>query len=146
MLFDNRVLFAALIPWFLAQAVKVPIEYIRSKEWDWSLLFTPGGMPSSHTALVTGGSLAIGLYEGFDSTLFAVSIIICMVVIYDAAGIRRQAGEHAKIINAMINDLAAGHPLREEQLREVLGHTPGEILGGLLLGLLAALLIWLFWR
>jgi acid phosphatase family membrane protein YuiD len=146
MVYDNRVLIAALLGWGIAQIIKVPLEYLQTKRWNWALFFSAGGMPSSHTALVTGLGLAIGLYDGFDSTLFAIAIVIGMVVIYDATGIRFQAGKQAEIINTMINDLAAGHPLREEQLKEVLGHTPLEALGGVLLGLVSALLLWIFWR
>ena len=91
-------------------------------------------MPSSHTALMVGATHGIGLSVGFDSALFALAFAMSMVVIYDATGIRRQAGKHAELINAMINDLAAGNPLKQEQLREVLGHTPMEALGGILLG------------
>jgi acid phosphatase family membrane protein YuiD len=87
----------------------------------------------------------IGLSMGFDSALFALAFAIAMIVIYDATGIRRQAGKHAELINAMINDLATGNPLKEEQLREVLGHTPMEALGGIFLGLIVAQLTWLAW-
>jgi hypothetical protein len=102
-------------------------------------------MPSSHSALVVGVAHGIGLSIGFDSALFALAFAVCMVVIYDATGIRRQAGKHAERINAMISDLAAGQPLKQEQLAEVLGHTPAEALGGIILGLLVAQLTWLFW-
>jgi acid phosphatase family membrane protein YuiD len=146
MVFDNRVLIAALLGWGIAQIIKVPLEYLQTKRWNWALFFSAGGMPSSHTALVTGLGLAIGLYEGFDSSLFAIAVVIGMVVIYDATGIRFQAGKQAEIINTMINDLAAGHPLRQEQLKEVLGHTPLEALGGVLLGLVSGFLLWIFWH
>lgn len=146
MVFDNRNLIAALLGWGIAQIIKVPLEYLQTKRWNWALFFSAGGMPSSHSALVTGLGLAIGLYEGFDSVLFAIAVVIGMVVIYDATGIRFQAGKQAEIINTMINDLAAGHPLREEQLKEVLGHTPLEVLGGVLLGLVSGFLVWIFWH
>ncbi len=87
-------------------------------------------MPSSHSALVAAIAHAIGLYVGFETPLFALSLAIAIIVIYDATGIRRQAGQHAEIINAMIRDLAHGHPLKQQQLREVLGHTPLEALAG----------------
>jgi hypothetical protein len=103
-------------------------------------------MPSSHSALVAGASYSIGLHEGFQSGLFALSIAVAMVVIYDATGIRRQAGKHARIINAIIDDLASGHPLKEEQLREMLGHTPLQALGGVVLGLFFAQLIYMIWK
>jgi acid phosphatase family membrane protein YuiD len=142
----NQVLIAALVAWALAQIIKLPLEYLQTRRWNWSLLFRPGGMPSSHSALIAAVAHANGLYMGFDSPIFALSVAIAMIVIYDATGIRRQAGKHAEIINAMINDLAMGHPLREEQLREVLGHTPLEALGGTLLGIVIAQMFWIAWH
>jgi len=144
-LLHNYVLVAALIAWGIAQTIKVPLEYLQTHRWNWALLFRAGGMPSSHTALVVGITHGIGLSVGFDSPLFALSFAMSMVVIYDATGIRRQAGKHAELINAMIEDLTTGHPLKEEQLREVLGHTPLEALGGILLGLAVAQGAWMVW-
>jgi acid phosphatase family membrane protein YuiD len=145
-IFYNHTLIAALIAWSLAQIVKVPLNYLTAREWDWALLLRAGGMPSSHSALVAAACLAIGLYDGFDSAVFCLSFILSMIVIYDATGIRRQAGKHAEIINAMIRDMARGHPLHEETLREVLGHTPLEALAGMVLGLVVAQLIWFLWK
>jgi acid phosphatase family membrane protein YuiD len=142
-IFANQVLLSALIPWSLAQIVKVPLEYFSTKRWNWSLLLRAGGMPSSHSALVAGACHAIGLRAGFSSPMYAISFVLAMIVIYDATGIRRQAGKHAEIINAMIEDLATGHPLQQEKLREVLGHTPLEAVGGTILGLLIAQLLWM---
>jgi acid phosphatase family membrane protein YuiD len=144
-IFQNYVLIAALIAWGIAQTIKLPIEYLQTHRWNWALLVQAGGMPSSHSALVVGITHGIGLTVGFNSPLFALAFAMSMVVIYDATGIRRQAGKHAEMINAMINDLAAGNPLKEEQLREVLGHTPLEALGGILLGLVVAQLTWMLW-
>jgi acid phosphatase family membrane protein YuiD len=144
-IFHNYVLIAALIAWGIAQTIKLPIEFFRTHKWNWALLVQAGGMPSSHSALVVGITHGIGLWIGFDSALFALAFAISMVVIYDATGIRRQAGKHAELINAMINDLTTGNPLKGEQLREVLGHTPMEALGGILLGLVVAQLTWMIW-
>ncbi|MCU0484614.1 MAG: divergent PAP2 family protein [Anaerolineales bacterium] len=143
---DNRILIAAAIGWLLAQGIKVPLNFILYRDWNWSLLFSTGGMPSSHSALVAGAAHAAGLYMGFGSAYFALAAVIAIVVIYDATGIRRQAGKHAAVINAMIQDLATGHPLKEEQLREVLGHTPMEAVMGTLLGVVISQLVWLLWR
>ena len=143
-LLNNHVLVAAAIAWAIAQGAKVPLEYLRTRRWNWALLFRAGGMPSSHSALVTGVAHGIGLHFGFDSPSFAIAAALAIVVVYDATGIRRQAGKHAALINAMLQDLAAGHPLKEEQLREVLGHTPLEALAGMLLGLGIAQLDWVF--
>jgi acid phosphatase family membrane protein YuiD len=144
-IFQNYVLIAALIAWGIAQALKVPLEYLQTHKWNWALLAQAGGMPSSHSALIVGIAHAIGLSVGFDSALFALAFAVCMIVIYDATGIRRQAGRHAEMINAMINDMASGHPLKQEQLAEVLGHTPLEALGGILLGLIVAQITWMVW-
>jgi acid phosphatase family membrane protein YuiD len=144
--FENHILIPALTAWSLAQLIKLPLEFVRTRRWNWGIVFSTGGMPSSHSALVAGTSYAIGLYVGFDSPLFALSVAIAMVVIYDATGIRRQAGKHARIINAIVNDLASGHPLKEEQLREMLGHTPLQAAGGVLLGLLTCQIFWMFWK
>ncbi len=144
-IFENRILIAALVAWSLAQIIKVPLEFLRTHRWNWALLLRAGGMPSSHSALVAAVTHSIGLHVGFDSPLFALSFGLAVIVIYDATGIRRQAGKHAEIINAMIRDLVEGHPLREEQLREVLGHTPLEALAGTLLGLLVAQVGWWVW-
>jgi acid phosphatase family membrane protein YuiD len=144
-IFANRVLIAGLTAWSLAQIVKVPLNYLVTRSWDWALLLRSGGMPSSHSALLAGVTHAIGLYEGFGTPLFALGVAISMIVIYDATGIRRQAGKHAEIINKMILDLAHGHPLHEESLLEVLGHTPLEAAGGLLLGLVVAQTLWFLW-
>jgi len=141
-LFYNYALLSGLIAWFIAQTIKVPLEYIQTRRWNWSLLLRAGGMPSSHSALVTGVAHAIGLFIGFDSAVFAIAATLAIVVVYDATGIRRQAGMHAAVINTMIEELASGHPLKGEQLREVLGHTPLESLGGVLLGLLVAQVMW----
>ncbi len=143
--FANKPLMAALIAWSLAQLVKPPLLFLRTRKWDWVLLLQAGGMPSSHSALVAGLAQAIGLFEGFNTAVFGVAFAMAMVVIYDATGIRRQAGRHAHIINQMIQDLAAGHPLKQEQLREVLGHSPQEAVMGTLLGIVTAQILYWIW-
>jgi acid phosphatase family membrane protein YuiD len=145
-LFENKALIAGVIAWGLAQVFKIPLDYLRTRRWNWALLFTAGGMPSSHSALVTGTTLAIGLYYGFDSPIFALGIAITMIVTYDAAGVRQQAGIHAQRINIIFEELLRGHPINENDLREVLGHTPLEVTGGILLGLVVATSQWLVWK
>lgn len=145
-LLNNHILIAGLLGWSLAQIIKVPLDFLHSHKLNWSLLFRAGGMPSSHSALVTGIAHATAMYIGFDTPIFALAVAVAMVVIYDATGIRRQAGKHAELINAMIDDLASGHRLKQETLREVLGHTPVEAIGGMILGMLSAQLLWTIWR
>jgi acid phosphatase family membrane protein YuiD len=144
-LFTNSVLWAAIGAWAIAQVLKTPIHYLRAREWDWSLLLRAGGMPSSHSALVAATAHGVGLYNGFDTPLFAVVFALAVIVIYDATGVRRQAGKHAERINAIIEDLASGRPHwheTQEQLKEVLGHTPMEAITGMALGILIAHLAW----
>ena len=99
-LLNNYVLIAALSAWALAQLLKVPVEYLRHREWDWTLLLSAGGMPSSHSALLVGATHAIGLATGFDAPLFALAIAISNVVFSDTIGIRRRAGVPASLISA----------------------------------------------
>ena len=144
--FSNHVLLTGLAAWLLAQTIKIPIDFLKSRHWDWALFFAAGGMPSSHCALVTSTALAIGLHYGFDSPVFALAVAIAMVVVYDATGVRRQAGMQARKINILVEELLKGHPINEQQLREVIGHTPLEALGGVLLGLAVATAMWFILR
>jgi uncharacterized protein len=143
---QNKALIAGLIAWATAQIIKLPIDYLRTGKWNWSLLLTTGGMPSSHSSLVTATTLAIGLYYGFGNPTFALGVVITMVVTYDAAGVRQQAGIHAQRINVLFEELLRGHPINEKDLREVIGHTPLEVAGGIILGLLVAIIQWLIWN
>jgi acid phosphatase family membrane protein YuiD len=135
-LLDNQVLLGTLISWALAQILKLPLAYLRTGKWKWVLLLRAGGMPSSHSALIASTTHGIGLVAGFDTPLFALGVAIAMIVIYDATGIRRQAGRHAVMINTIMRDLLEGQPLRHrDELIEVLGHSPAEAIAGLLLGM-----------
>jgi uncharacterized protein len=145
-LFENRALIAGVSAWALAQVIKVPLYFFQTRRWNWALLFTTGGMPSSHSALMTATTLAIGLYHGLDHPAFAIGVALTMIVTYDAAGVRQQAGIHAQRINVIFGELMHGHPVSERDLREVLGHTPLEVIGGILLGLAVATGQWLIWR
>lgn len=145
-LFENKALIAGLSAWALAQVIKVPLFFLQTRRWNWALLFTTGGMPSSHSALMTATTLAIGLYYGLDHPTFALGVVLTMVVTYDAAGVRQQAGIHAQRINVIFGELLRGHPVSERDLREVLGHTPLEVIGGILLGLAVATGQWLIWQ
>lgn len=144
-LITNRVLVTTLIAWFLGQALKVPIEYLWRRKWNWALWFGSGGMPSSHSSLIVATTLSIGLYYGFGTPLFALAFAVSMIIVYDAAGVRRQAGFHAEKINLLIEELFSGQPISQERLKEVLGHTPNEVIGGIILGILVALMVFGIW-
>jgi len=145
-LFQNHVLWTGMAGWFVAQLLKVPVNFIRERQWNWALFFAAGGMPSSHSSLVTSTAMAAGLHYGFDTPIFAVAVALAMVVVYDATGVRRQAGMQAQTINILVQELLQGHPISEQHLREALGHTPLEAMGGVLLGLVVATGLWLWWR
>ena len=145
--FANKVLWAGAGAWVLAQVIKLLLEYMRHRRWQWSLLVSAGGMPSSHTALTTGVAVSAGLLAGWDSPAFALAWILTVVVTYDAMGVRRQAGDHARVLNLMIDELLTGHPLAEKELKEVLGHTLREVVAGMLLGIVfAVVLVKVIWR
>ena len=140
---QNKALIAGLIAWILAQIIKLPLDFFRTRKWNWSLMLTTGGMPSSHSSLMTATTLAIGLYHGFANPLFALGVAITMIVTYDAAGVRQQAGIHAQRINVLFDELLKGHIFSEKDLREVIGHTPLEVAGGILLGIIVATSQWM---
>lgn len=138
-LLHNHVLFAGLIGWFLAQALKVPIHYIVEKEWDFSRFHGSGGMPSSHTAMAVAATMLAGALHGFDSGIFGLGVIFTSVIMYDATGVRRETGRQATIINRILDlVLVKGKPISDVELKELVGHHPVEVAGGALLGLLIA--------
>lgn len=143
---ENKVLICCLVAWILAQGLKLPIDWWHTHKFHWGLLFTAGGMPSSHSAMMTAATLAIGLFHGFNNPLFGLAVGITMIVVYDATGVRRQAGMQARKINILIDELLKGHPINEKQLKEVLGHTPLEVTGGVILGFIIAIIAWLIWK
>jgi len=139
----NPILLAALSAWTVAQVSKVFIEYFTLRRWNWALVFEAGGMPSSHSAMVSATALSVGLMIGFDTALFAISAMLAMIVIYDATGVRRESGKQAVLINSIINELTKGKIPPGGKLKEVLGHTPGEAFLGMTLGLIIAVVLWL---
>ncbi|MEW5718159.1 MAG: divergent PAP2 family protein [Chloroflexota bacterium] len=135
---NNRVIQAMLLPWITAQILKVVIELLWRRKLNLRLLTSAGGMPSSHSALVCGLATAIAINDGGGSSTFALSIVLAMVVMYDAAGIRRWASIQARILNQIIDELFQGHPISEIRLREILGHTPIQVVAGAALGIAMA--------
>jgi uncharacterized protein len=134
----NEVLLAVAATWLAAQISKPFLQYLRLREWNWSWFFSAGGMPSTHSAIIVAATTALGMLRGIASPEFAFGVTVSMIVLYDAAGVRRQAGEQARVINAIIEDLAHGHPLKEENLKELLGHTPGEVIIGVFVGFIVS--------
>jgi acid phosphatase family membrane protein YuiD len=137
----NPILLAALSAWILAQVSKVFIEYFTLKKWNWALVFEAGGMPSSHSAMVSAAALTIGMRIGFDTAIFALAAMIAMIVVYDATGVRRESGKQAVAINSIIAEFTKGNIPPQDKLKEVLGHTPGEAFWGTLMGLSIAIIL-----
>lgn len=122
--------------WFIAQALKVPIYYLVEHEFNWHRWLGSGGMPSSHTALVVSLAAMTGIQAGFDTAAFAVAFALALIVMYDAAGVRRETGTQAVVINKILHDiLVDGKRITEDELKELIGHTPLEVFFGALLGL-----------
>jgi len=140
----NPSLVTALTAWLIAQTLKPFLEYLRTGSWNLYIIFSPGGMPSSHSALMVGATVGVALHEGVSSPVFTVALAMTMIVLYDAAGVRREAGKHAEKINILIEELLSGHPISDKELKEVIGHTPLEVLGGIILGVIVSISYW-YW-
>lgn len=137
-LLANQVAQATFFAWATAQVLKVLIELIWRRKLDLRLLTSAGGMPSSHSAIVCALATAVGIHDGVSSSLFAITLVLAVVVMYDAAGVRRAAGVQARILNQIIDELFQGHPISETRLRELIGHTPIQVFVGAALGILLA--------
>ena len=140
-LFENRILVASFIAWAIAQLTKTIYELIRYRELRLNRLVSAGGMPSSHSALVMGLATATGRIAGLDSAAFAISLVLAVIVMYDAAGVRRAVSIQARILNQMIDEAFQGKPFAEKRLRELIGHTPTQVIVGGLLGIGVAFLV-----
>ena len=140
-LLENRILLVSVLSWFIAQALKVVLTLIVDKKLDMSRMVGLGGMPSSHSAVVTSAAIAVGMRTGFNSALFAISCVLALITMTDAAGVRRAAGKQAAVLNKIVQDMIQnGGDLPDETLKELLGHTPLQVLMGALLGALIALI------
>ena len=136
---DNHTLIVALIGWFVAQSLKIPIYYMVEKKWDVMRFFGSGGMPSSHTAMVVSSAVMVGTLDGFHSPVFAVAVVLAFIVMYDATGVRRETGRQATVINQILQDvLINGKPISDEELKELVGHKPIEVFGGVVVGLVVS--------
>lgn len=141
-------LICCIVGWLLSSLLKIPIFYILHRKVNIALAFGTGGMPSSHAATMTATTLAIGLFGGFDQPLFALAIAISMIIIYDAAGVRREAGYHAEALNKLVDEWFAVTKtpmVDQKRLKEMLGHTPVEVVGGVFTGLVSTLVLWIIW-
>ncbi len=140
--FENRVLWAGLAAWLAAQGIKVLLTLVLQKRFDVHRLVGAGGMPSSHSAFVCAITTAIGFHNGASSSIFALSVCFTLIVMYDAAGVRRAAGRQAAVLNRILEDMfKSGQGWDEEKLKELIGHTPVQVAAGALLGVLVGILL-----
>jgi acid phosphatase family membrane protein YuiD len=137
---DFKGIWVPLVAWFVAQALKVLINLFRKKHLDLSYMYSPGGMPSAHSSLMTALSTTMGLLYGFESPFFAVSLAMSFIVMYDAAGVRRTVGYQSTMVNKMLEELFKGNKEFSQRLQEIIGHSKWEVFVGAVLGILLALL------
>ncbi len=130
---------ASLLSGLLAQLMKVVIAFYRTKRLRFERFFDTGGMPSSHTALVTTLTIGVGLESGINSAIFSIALIFSMYVVFEAAGLRQEVGKQARVLNELIEDLLETHHINTSRLKELVGHTWGEVTVGFLFGLAVAL-------
>ena len=131
------ILFLAVAAWAIAQILKMLISMVVYRKVDWGYLFTSGGMPSSHSALVCACAAGIGMTAGFDQPVFALAVVVAFIVMYDAANVRKETGDQAKILNYIMKNWNEHRPeLFAEELKELIGHTPLQVAAGAVLGVL----------
>ena len=138
----NRIFLITLTVWFLAQATKVVVGFFVEKRFNFCWFIGTGGMPSSHAAGAAALATCIGLNQGFDTALFAVAASFAMVTMFDAQGVRRATGQQATILNKMMDDIYWKGQIEEKRLKELVGHTPIQVLAGLLFGILCAVMLY----
>lgn len=137
----NLVLNLCIISWFVAQVLKVIIYYVRKRRLDFHYLLSSGGMPSSHSSVVCTCAASVGSIAGWSSISFAIATVMAFVVMYDAANVRKAAGEQAKILNYIMEHWKEMRPeFLSKELKELLGHTPLQVFAGAVLGIVIGLL------
>ncbi|KXS42019.1 MULTISPECIES: divergent PAP2 family protein [unclassified Candidatus Frackibacter] len=139
---ENQVLKIGISSWLIAQLLKVFLNYIFEDKFEVERFVGSGGMPSSHTSFIMALSTAIGLKEGWNSSLYALSLGMAFIVMYDATGVRRATGKQAKLLNELVDQIFHHGELKQDKLRELVGHTPFEVIVGALLGIIVA--VWMF--
>lgn len=139
-LMRNSVLWISVLAWAIAQLIKILIEFVETKKLNLALMVSSGSMPSSHSSFTTSLATSVGILEGFDSTLFAIAAIFSIVVMYDAAGVRRAAGKQAEVINLLVGSIENTGIKLDKKLKELLGHSPIEVAVGAVLGIVVAII------
>lgn len=138
----NKILLSTISAWAIAQVLKVVIGVFREKRFNFKWFLRSGGMPSSHVALSMCLTTSTGLYYGFDSGLFAMSLGFAVITMFDAQGVRRHSGRQATILNRILDDIYENKGVQEARLKELVGHTPIEVYAGGLLGIVVAVIFY----
>ena len=138
---SNQVFMAWLTACLVAQGIKIVLGAVRLKKFDFRWIFGTGGMPSTHAAGVSALSVSVGMQTGFDSPLFATAAAFTVITLFDAQGVRRWSGRQAQVLNRMIEDMYFKRRIHEPRLKELLGHTPLEVLAGMGVGVVTALIL-----
>ena len=138
---QNKYIYVPVLLWFFIQLYKVIYDLITTKKFNFKRIMGAGGMPSSHSAVVVGIATLIGKYEGVDTPIFALALIVAFVVMYDACGVRRAAGKQAELLNKLVETPGLTGVQVSERLVEVLGHTPVQVFVGAIIGLAAGLIV-----
>lgn len=136
----NKYIYIPLLVWFCIQSFKVIYDLITTKKFNFKRIIGAGGMPSSHSAVVTSLATLVGKYEGIDTAIFAVSLVFAMIVMYDAAGVRRAAGKQAHLLNKIVETPGLTNVQVQEKLVEVLGHTPLQVIVGATIGVIVGII------
>ncbi|MCI8309823.1 MAG: divergent PAP2 family protein [Clostridia bacterium] len=137
----NKYIYIPCVLWFLIQLFKLLTDLVKTKKFNFKRILGAGGMPSSHSAVVTSIATLIGKYEGVDTSIFALSLIVAFVVMYDACGVRRAAGKQATLLNKLIETPGLTRVQISEKLVEVLGHTPIQVFVGATIGIIVGLIV-----
>ena len=137
---QNKYIYIPFFLWFAIQTFKVIYDLVTTKKFNFKRIMGAGGMPSSHSAIVTGLATLIGKYEGVNTPIFALSLIVAFVVMYDACGVRRAAGKQAALLNKIVETPGLSGVQVSERLVEVLGHTPTQVIVGALIGVIVGLI------
>lgn len=138
----NKVFIVTIFVWILAQGLKVVFGFFQEKRFNFKWFVGTGGMPSSHAAGVTALAVCCGLHIGFDSVAFAVSAVFAMVTMFDAQGVRRATGQQAQILNKVMDDIYWRGKVEPQKLKELIGHTPVQVLSGFFLGVAASIFLY----
>jgi len=138
----NYILWTSVASWIIAQSIKVVLGFFREKRFNFKWFVGTGGMPSSHAAGVSALATSVGVTYGFDSAIFAVTLIFTLIVLFDAQGVRQSAGKQAEILNKMLDDIYWKKKLDNEELKELIGHTSLEVIAGAFLGIMVSLLLY----